>query len=193
MPPFDVPHQPPVAVLRVATHAALAAMVDRHLAACRRSGTSLALIRIALDGLASVREGAGAAMAEAWLDEAWCRLRRCTRGVDLAVRVGSDELAAILPGASAGAAAVVQARLAGVMLRPWRIRTAHAGVAARTGAAIYPDAGDTGQALVHAAGRARLEASAAVVPRKDAQRSLGTPATASISVSTAAGSAGLTR
>ena len=138
---FDLPRERPVAALRVATRADLASMVDRHLAACRRSGTSLAVVCIALDGLALVGERDGAAESERWMDEAWFCVRRCTRGVDLVVRVGSDELAAILPGTSAAAAAVVQARLAAALRSP-----------CRTGAAVYPQAGDTGHALVHAAG-----------------------------------------
>ena len=139
----------------VPNHAPFGPTVDRQLAACRRSGKSLAVLCIHLDSLETVRQRYGHAVQNQVLHAAWNRLRSRLRASDLAVRIGSEEFGAILVDASGSAAAAVDARLTDVLCEHYRIGALEIGISVRTGVAVHPQAGSTGEALVSAATQAR--------------------------------------
>jgi len=130
--------------------APLGPTVDRQLGACRRNGTSLAVLSISLDSLETVKQRYGHAVQNQVLHAAWNRLRSRLRASDLAVCVGSDEFGAILLDAAGPTAAVVDARVTGVLCEPYRIGALEIGISVRTGVAVYPQAGSTGEALAKA-------------------------------------------
>jgi diguanylate cyclase (GGDEF)-like protein len=139
-------------------HAPFGPIVDRQLAACRRNATSLVVLSIGLGGLEAVRECHGHAVESQLLHAIWNRLRSRLRGSDLAVRAGTAEFGAILLNAGAAIADLVDARLSEALCESYAIGAREIVISVRTGVAAYPQAGNTGDALVQAAIRARTGA-----------------------------------
>jgi diguanylate cyclase (GGDEF)-like protein len=135
--------------------AAFAFIVDRQLAACRRNGSSLVVLSLGLDGFDSIAPWYGQAVADRLLQSVWQRLRSRLRGSDLVVRIGEAEFGAVLLNAGAPAALSVDARIPHALSQPYGFEALEIVIAARTGTAVYPHAGTTGEALVSAAHRAR--------------------------------------
>ena len=166
MPDHAFPVNAPTALLRSSAKASavpvaglpncapLGPVIDRELAACRRNGSSLVVLSIVVDGLESVGQQHGEAVAHELLQAAWNRLRNHLRGSDLALRVGGSEFGAILLNASWPAAGIVDARVTDALSQPYGIGPLEIVMTARTGAAIYPRAGTTGDALLSAAAQA---------------------------------------
>lgn len=132
-------------------HTPLGPSIDRELAACRRNGTSLAVLCIGFSGLESVAHCHGHAVENELLNAVWSRLRNHLRGSDVAVHVGEREFGAILLNAAGSTAAIVHARLSAALSQPYGIGELEIVISARIGAAIYPQAGTTGEALAAAA------------------------------------------
>ena len=130
---------------------ALGPVVERQLAACRRNGTTLALVSMRLRGLEAVRQRHGEAIANEVLHAAWNRLRSRLRGSDVAVPGTNDEFGAILLNSGEPAAALVDARLADALGAPYGIGALQVVISVHTGVAVYPEAGRTADALVDAA------------------------------------------
>ncbi len=141
---------------------ALGPIVDRQLAACRRNGTSLAVIVISLGGLESIEPQYRHAVENQLLYAVWNRLRGHLRATDVSVRVGATEFAAILPDAAEAAAEIVQARLIDSLTQPYGIGALEIVMSTRAGAAVYPQAGTTGEALATAARQVRDLATSAL-------------------------------
>jgi predicted signal transduction protein with EAL and GGDEF domain len=133
----------------------LGPIVDRELAACRRSGTSLVLLCIGIVDLHAVGQRHGDEVEQQLRHAVWSRLKHQLRGTDLAVCVADDEFGAILPNAAWPAAAIVDARVCRALTQPYGIGTLEIAIAVRTGVAVFPRAGTTGEALVAAAEQAR--------------------------------------
>ena len=76
---------------------ALLLALPREVEVARRYGTDLSLIVIDIDGLAEINTGRGRAAGDRVLVECGRRLHAALRGADLAVRLGADELAIVLP------------------------------------------------------------------------------------------------
>jgi diguanylate cyclase (GGDEF)-like protein len=132
-------------------HTPLGPITDRELAACRRNGTSLAVLAIGLSGLESVAHCHGRAVENQLLHAVWQRLRNHLRGSDVAVHVGDREFGAILLNATGSTAALVDARLSEALSQPYGIGELEIVISARIGVAVYPQAGTTGEALAAAA------------------------------------------
>lgn len=130
-------------------------VIDRELAMCRRNGSSLVVLSIGLDDFEAVGRCHGAEVATQVLQALWNRLRNHLRGSDLAVRFGTSEFGALLLNAAWPAAAIVDARLSEAISQPYGIGPLEIVVSARTGAAVYPRAGTSGEALMAAALLAR--------------------------------------
>jgi diguanylate cyclase (GGDEF)-like protein len=135
--------------------APLGPVIDRELAMCRRNGSSLVVMSIGLDHFESVGQRHGDEVATQVLQALWNRFRNHLRGSDLAVRVGPSEFGAVLVNAGWPAAAIVDARLSDALTQPYGIGPLEIVVSARTGAAVYPRAGSSGDALLNAAIQAR--------------------------------------
>jgi len=142
---------------------ALGPIVDRQLAACRRNGTSLALVVISLDGLDAIEPHYRHAVENQVLYAAWNRLKGRLRATDLPVRVGPNEFAAVLLDVAEQTTAIIDARLTDALSQPYGIGALEIVMSARSGSAAYPQAGATGEALA-AAARQALAAKAARHP-----------------------------
>ena len=134
----------------------LGPIVDRQLAVCRRNGTSLAVIVIGLEGLESIEPQYRHTVENQLLYAVWNRLRGHLRATDLPVRLGAAEFGAILVDAAGPTAAIVDARLIDSLSQPYGIGALEIVISARTGTAVYPQAGTSGEALAGAAELARL-------------------------------------
>jgi diguanylate cyclase (GGDEF)-like protein len=134
----------------------LGPIVDRQLAVCRRNGTSLAVILIGLDGFESIEPQYRHAVENQLLYAVWNRLRGHLRATDLPVRVGPTEFAAILLDAAVPTAGLVDTRLIDSLSQPYGFGALEIVISARTGVAVYPQAGTSGDALAKAAREAML-------------------------------------
>ena len=100
----------------------------------RRDGGPLAVVLLDLDGLARINEGHGHQEGDGVLRTVAAVLRRWTRSVDGLYRIGGDEFALVLPGATYEAALALTERIAKQLRdsHPLEV-TASFGVAAETG------------------------------------------------------------
>jgi diguanylate cyclase (GGDEF)-like protein len=137
-----------VPVAALPNRALLGPIVDRQLAVCRRNGASLVVLSIGFESLA---QRYGSAVETQVLHAAWNRLKNHLRGSDIAVRVGGHEFGAVLLNAAEPTAVIVDARLSAVLSQPYGIGALEVVLSARMGAAVYPQAGSTGEALAVAA------------------------------------------
>lgn len=72
-------------------------IAEREIAVARRTGRSLSVIWIDLDGFKLINDQLGHAAGDQVLAQVGAALRRSTRRTDLAARVGGDEFAILLP------------------------------------------------------------------------------------------------
>jgi diguanylate cyclase (GGDEF)-like protein len=86
-------------------------VLGRELARSRRYERSLALLLLDLDDFKTVKDRVGHLAGDAVLAQAAACVRAVVRGADVACRIGGDELAVILPEASAADAEAIYHRL----------------------------------------------------------------------------------
>lgn len=90
-------------------------IAEREIAVARRTGRSLSLIWIDLDGFKQINDDLGHATGDAVLAQVGAAVRRSTRRTDVAARMGGDEFAVLLPETDlAGASVIVEKIVAGV-------------------------------------------------------------------------------
>ena len=157
LPPLPSPKGPardaPAAALP--PPASLGLSVERQLAACRRNGTLLSVLSLHLIGFDAVVRRHGDAVESQVRHAAWTRLLSHLRGPDLAVHVGHDEFGAVLHGAAGPVAELVSARVAKALSAPYCIGALEIMISVRRGAASYPHAGSSGEALARIAALSR--------------------------------------
>lgn len=133
---------------------------DEHLRAelarATRSGTTVALVMLDVDGLKRVNDAAGHHAGDAMLRAAADAMRREVRESDAACRVGGDEFALILPGADAEAARVVSERVRRAFTQAGGGR-----YDLSAGVAVYPTDAVTADRLTRAADAAAYASKAA--------------------------------
>jgi len=154
--PICGPLQPPrLAQLsdlpQLADTAELAALVGRQLASCRRYGTRLAVLVIAVDALAQRHGVLEAPVMKALLQAMGARLRGRLRGTDLVAQLGEQGFGVVLLGAASADVPAVQARLRKALSGPYGIEEQLLYVGLRIGAAAYPEVSVSGLDLVRAA------------------------------------------
>ncbi len=138
----------------------------------------LAVVSISLHGLDAVRHCHGEVVEEQVRQAAWARLRSRLRRSDLVVRVGDDEFGAVLLSAGRLAAGIVEARLTGALSEPYGIDALEIVISIRTGAAVFPHAGSSGEGLANAAALARQAAGGRAAPANVHPGRVGDGATA---------------
>jgi diguanylate cyclase (GGDEF)-like protein len=83
----------------------------REVARARRSGAALAVVALDIDHFKRVNDTHGHASGDLVIAEVAARAQRALRAEDLLARIGGEELAALLPGATLNAAAEVAERI----------------------------------------------------------------------------------
>jgi diguanylate cyclase (GGDEF)-like protein len=99
------------ALTGLANRRAFEEAAQREVARARRAGTSLAVVALDIDHFKLVNDTYGHAAGDLVLAEVAARAQRALRAEDLLARIGGEELAALLPGATLSAAAEVAERI----------------------------------------------------------------------------------
>ncbi len=99
------------ALTGLANRRAFEESLQREVARARRSGGALAVVALDIDHFKRVNDTHGHAAGDVVLAEVAARAQRALRAEDLLARVGGEELAALLPGATLAAAAEVAERI----------------------------------------------------------------------------------
>jgi diguanylate cyclase (GGDEF)-like protein len=113
-------------------------------AAAGRSGGSLAVLCLDLDGFKGVNDTLGHHAGDVLLREVAVRLRACARQGDVVARLGGDEFMMVL--AAPAEAAAADARLVGervveALRRPFSLEGTEARIGCSVGAALWPQHG----------------------------------------------------
>lgn len=117
-----------------------------------RNQGRLAVMFLDLDRFKVVNDSLGHTVGDRLLKQVAARLRNCVRGGDTLARFGGDEFCLLLPGVgsqedAAGVAQKVLDRLAS----PFQVEGHELFVGASIGISIYPDSGQSGEALIQSA------------------------------------------
>jgi len=141
----------------MATHDALTGLPGMRLVTDRlqvaissaaRNQRKVALLFIDLDGFKAVNDGFGHDAGDAVLKEIAQRLRQTVRGEDTAARIGGDEFLVILSGLQdLGDVATVAKKLIAAIGKPMAFSGADLQVGASIGIAVFPEHGNTVEAL----------------------------------------------
>jgi diguanylate cyclase (GGDEF)-like protein len=99
------------ALTGLANRRAFEEALRREVARARRSGDALSVVALDVDNFKRVNDTHGHAAGDVALAEVAARAQRALRAEDLLARVGGEELAALLPGATLAAAAEVAERI----------------------------------------------------------------------------------
>ena len=115
----------------------------------KRSNALLAVMFIDLDRFKSINDNLGHAAGDQLLQAVAARLTKCLREGDTVARLGGDEFTVLLPLIGLREAAENAARkVLAVLNQPFRIGQLEYIVGASIGIALYPDDGDTLDALI---------------------------------------------
>ena len=118
----------------------------------RRSGTTVALVMLDVDGFKAVNDAYGHSVGDEVLRTLAARLREGLRATDTAARIGGDEFAWIMPHVASRRAvqSAVRKRLRGVQQHVV-VRRRKIAIAVSAGVALYPeDARDADTLIRHA-------------------------------------------
>ncbi|HYD42266.1 MAG TPA: GGDEF domain-containing protein [Anaeromyxobacter sp.] len=99
------------ALTGLANRRAFEEALQREVARARRTGAALAVVALDIDHFKRVNDTLGHAAGDLVLAEVAARAQRALRAEDLLARIGGEELAALLPGATLAAAAEVAERI----------------------------------------------------------------------------------
>ncbi len=99
------------ALTGLANRRAFEEALQREVARARRTGAALAVVALDIDHFKRVNDTLGHAAGDVVLAEVAARAQRALRAEDLLARIGGEELAALLPGATLAAAADVAERI----------------------------------------------------------------------------------
>jgi len=129
-----------------------AARLDLHLSQCRRRGSSLALLCVSVDAVASPRGDVSASMERLVRQEVSNRIGNAVRGSDSILRESDRDTCVVMPGADANTAHRVGQRLERLINGDYRVSGELMQVAVRVGAAAHPEHGLRAAELLRRAG-----------------------------------------
>ena len=158
-------------VLHMAHHDALTGLpnrsllrqrIDQAITRARCSGNLTALLFFDLDKFKSVNDTLGHEAGDTLLREVAERLTRCVRADDTVARMGGDEFVILLADLDhVGDAEAVMHKLLATVAEPMTIAGRRLVVTASIGLGVYPEHGETGDALMRAADCAMYQAKTA--------------------------------
>ena len=132
------------------------------LAAARENGKWVAVLFLDLDRFKHVNDSLGHSQGDQLLVTVSARIQACLRARDVLARVGGDEFVALLPWVrDRDGAATVARKVARALSEPIVLDRMQVTVTASVGVAIYPDHGETVDALLRHADTAMYAAKAA--------------------------------
>lgn len=158
-------------VLHMAHHDALTGLpnrsllrqrIDQAITQARCSGHLTALLFLDLNKFKSVNDTLGHEAGDTLLREVAERLTRCVRADDTVARMGGDEFVILLVDLGhVGDAEAVRRKLLETVAEPMTIAGRRLVVTASIGLGVYPEHGETGDALMRAADVAMYQAKTA--------------------------------
>lgn len=118
-------------------------------AQAKRQGTMLAVMFIDLDRFKSINDDLGHAAGDQLLQAVAARLAKCLRQGDTVARLGGDEFTLLLPNiVQRDDAENAASKVLAVLSQPFRVGQQEHSTGASIGIAVYPDDGDTIDALI---------------------------------------------
>jgi diguanylate cyclase (GGDEF)-like protein/PAS domain S-box-containing protein len=136
--------------------------LDQAIASARRRNEPLTLLLVDLDEFKSVNDSFGHHIGDALLTQVGPRFHRHLRETDTVARLGGDEFAIVLPAVDGVAAGRVAAALLASLEEPFVVDAEALHIGASVGIAIYPDHGETAEALLQRADIAMYAAKASL-------------------------------
>lgn len=131
-----------------------AALLNRQLGYCRRSGNRMALLLLHAEPVAESAELLPPRQPELLWQVVGARLVNRVRGTDVVCRIGEARFAVVLVGAGRHEAEIVRTRLLRVLAGPYGIEQQTLGLALQVGMGVFRECGHTGTELTAAAERA---------------------------------------
>lgn len=131
-----------------------AALLNRQLGYCRRSGSRMALLLLQGEPVAESVELLPALREDLLWEVVGVRLVNRVRATDVVCRIGESCFAVVLMGAGRHEAEIVRARLLKVLAGPYGIEQRTLGLALQVGMGVFRECGHTGAELTGAAERA---------------------------------------
>ncbi len=140
------------ALTGLANQAYFREFIRRTLGYARRYQQRLALLSINLDHFERVNENLGHAVGDQLLASVGQRVRACVRGSDIVARLGGDDFAVLLTSVSGREGATLVARkIEESIARPHEVSSGEVYVTPSIGVAMFPDDGETPDALLRSA------------------------------------------
>ena len=133
----------------LANYRRLTAVLESEKERSQRTQHPFAFVLLDLDGLKSLNDRHGHVTGSRALCRVAQALRDTCRAVDTAARYGGDEFALVLPEAGRDAATTVASRIRQRLAED----TEHPRISASVGCAVYPEDGETIEALIRSADR----------------------------------------
>ena len=138
--------------------------LENALARIRRSRGCMSLLYLDLDGFKEVNDTFGHAAGDALLQEFARRLKHCVRDSDTVARIGGDEFVVLLESAGTAAnAAAVAGKINEALSQPVQVGAQQLQVLPSIGIALYPEHGNSGEALLKHADEAMYRAKRSAV------------------------------
>jgi diguanylate cyclase (GGDEF)-like protein len=139
-------------VTGLANRSGFSQRITAALSRARRQERHLAVMYLDLDGFKAVNDGYGHSAGDALLKVVGTRLTSVVRDYDAVARLGGDEFALLLEDIGDDIDPMEFAdRVISALAQPMLVDGATHALTASMGVALYPEAGETGEELLHAA------------------------------------------
>ncbi|MET3432072.1 diguanylate cyclase (GGDEF)-like protein [Herbaspirillum seropedicae] len=155
-------------LLHFATHDVLTGLPNRALLAdriqhavevARRNGKTFAVLFMDLDGFKAINDSLGHAVGDGLLVAVAQRIRQCLRGEDMVARIGGDEFVVVVGNLSSpDVVEQLSENILAALRQDFQIDDATLRVTSSIGIAVYPNSGDSVDALMKNADAAMYEA-----------------------------------